>query len=296
MTEQFAQANGITLCYETFGDPANPPLLAVMGLGAQMIGWDAAFLERFASRGFFVIRFDNRDTGRSTILADRPTPDLQAIVRGDRSTVPYILDDMADDAVALLDALGIARAHVMGASMGGMIVQAMAIRHPDRLLSLASIMSTTGDRSVGQPTKAALDALMVPPAQDREGHIARAIASRTVIGSPGFPMDEERIRRVAGDSFDRGFYPAGVQRQYAAIVASGDRTAGLREVRVPAVVIHGADDPLVTLSGGEATAAAIPGARLVVVPGMGHDLPAGAWDQIVDAVVENAARAAQPAR
>jgi pimeloyl-ACP methyl ester carboxylesterase len=195
---------------------------------------------------------------------------------------------MAADAAGLLDALGIGAAHVVGSSLGGMVAQTLAIEHPERVLSLASISSTTGDSSVGEATPAGIEALTAVPPENRDGYVATLVEARRKIGSPGFPFDEDRARRIAGRSFDRGFHPKGTVRQAIAVVASGDRTERLREIRVPTVVIHGEDDPLIGLSGGRATAAAIPGAKLVVVPGMGHDFPEGVWERVVHEVTRNA--------
>ncbi len=280
-------ANGIQIEYETVGDRGATPLLLVMGLGGQLIAWDTELCEQLAERGFYVIRYDNRDVGLSTDFEDSPAPDLVALLGGDGSTAPYLLADMANDAVGLLDALGLAAAHVVGVSMGGMIVQQLAIDHPDRVLSLCSIMSTTGDRSVGQPSAEATAVLLQPPPADRAGFLDHEVATWRVISSPGFPFDEQRIRDRAGAAYDRRFLPSGVGRQLAAILASPDRTAGLGRVTVPSLVIHGDGDVLIDPSGGRATAAAIPGAGLLVVPGMGHDLPPVLWDTLVDAIVKN---------
>jgi pimeloyl-ACP methyl ester carboxylesterase len=284
------QANGLELEYDTFGDPANPPVVLVMGLGAQMITWEAEFCELLAARGFFVVRYDNRDVGLSTYLDHLPAPDIAALVAGDLSTVPYLLSDFADDAVGLFDALGFAKPHVVGASMGGMIVQQLAIDHPDRLSSLTSIMSTTGDRAVGQAEPWALAILMRPPATTREQAINDGVDAFRKLGSPGYPDDDEFLRTKVAEHYDRAQHPVGALRHTAAVVASGDRTAGLREVRVPAVVVHGEADPLVNVDGGKATAEAIPGAELVLIPGMGHNLPRAVWPEIVDAIVRATAR------
>jgi pimeloyl-ACP methyl ester carboxylesterase len=273
----------VELAYERFGDPAAPPVLLIMGLGTQMVGWHADFCALLAERGLHVIRFDNRDVGLSTHMHDAPAPDVAAAYSGDLSSASYTLWDMASDTVALLDELGIERAHVVGASMGGMIAQCLAIEHPSRLLSLTSIMSTTGDPSVGTATEAAMGALLAPPARTREEAIQRAIDGARVIGSPGL-VDEAAVAERSGTSFDRSHDPAGVGRQLVAIVAGGDRTERLRSVDVPTLVIHGAADPLVGPSGGEATAAAIPGARLELIAGMGHDLPRPKWPQIIDLI------------
>jgi pimeloyl-ACP methyl ester carboxylesterase len=286
-----ARANGIDIEYETFGDPADPVMLLIMGLGGQLIVWDDELCDQLAAHGFRVIRFDNRDVGLSTKIEEAPVPDIMAVVQGDRSSVAYSLEDMAADSTGLLDALGIDRAHVVGVSMGGMIAQVVAIEHPDRVLSLASIMSTTGDPSVGAPTPEAMTVLMRPPTQERDEVIEREVEATKVIGSPGFPFDEERTRRRAAEKFDRSFYPEGVARQVAAVVAASDRTERLTHLDLPTVVIHGTGDPLVTPSGGEATAKAIPDSELIMIEGMGHELPPGAWPTVVEAVVGNAAKA-----
>lgn len=282
------RSNGLELEYDTFGSPSDPPLVLVMGLGAQMITWDAAFCELLAAQGFHVVRFDNRDIGLSEYLDELPTPDLGAIAAGDRTTVPYLLADMASDVVGVLDALGFEKAHVVGASMGGMIVQQLAIDHPDRLLSLCSIMSTTGDPTVGQADPAALQALLRPPAVGREAAIAQSVDTLRILSSPGFPSTEEFFVAKATTAYDRAYHPAGGGRQMAAIVASPDRTAGLAGVRLRSLVIHGEADPLIGVSGGKATAAAIPDAELLIIAGMGHDLPRGAWTAIAQAIARNA--------
>jgi pimeloyl-ACP methyl ester carboxylesterase len=286
-----ARANGIDIEYETFGDPTDPVMLLIMGLGGQLIVWDDELCRRLAGHGFYVIRFDNRDVGLSTKIEAGAVPDVMAVLQGDRSSVPYSLEDMAADATGLLDALGIDQAHVVGVSMGGMIAQVVAIDHPERVLSLASIMSTTGDPTVGAPTPEAMVVLMRPPPQERDEVIAGEVETTKAIGSPGFPFDEERTRRRAGAAYDRSFYPRGVARQVAAVVAASDRTERLSHIDVPTVVIHGTADPLVTPSGGEATAKAVHGAELIMVEGMGHELPPGAWPTVVEAVVRNAAKA-----
>ncbi len=274
----------IDLAYETFGSPQDIPLLLVMGLATQMIGWPDEFCRMLAERGLYVIRFDNRDVGLSTHLDDAGAPDVLAVMGGDHSRVAYRLADMAEDTAGLLDALGLDSAHVAGASMGGMIAQTLAIRHPERVRSLTSIMSTTGDPAVGAPAQAALGVLLAPPATDRESAVQRAVDTYRVIGSPGFEFDEHGLRERAGLSFDRAYDPAGVARQLAAILASPDRTADLARVAVPTLVVHGEQDALIDVSGGRATAAAIPGAELLVVDGMGHDLPRAVWPELVDRI------------
>jgi pimeloyl-ACP methyl ester carboxylesterase len=284
------QSNGLELEYDTAGDPADPALVLVMGLGAQLTGWEDELRDLFAAQGFHVIRFDNRDIGLSTSLDHLPMPDFAAIGGGDPTSAPYLLADLAQDTVGLLDALGIERAHVVGVSMGGMIAQELAIAHPERLLSLCSIMSTTGDRSVGQATPEALAGFGQPPG-DREVVVERSIANSRVMTGPYFPFDEEDARAKYEAAYDRSYRPMGSLRQTAAVLSSPDRTEGLRGVRVPTVVIHGSADPLVDRSGGEATAAAIPDAELLIIDGLGHRLPPQVWSTIVEAVVRNAKRA-----
>ncbi|MGY1669538.1 alpha/beta fold hydrolase [Geodermatophilus sp. SYSU D00710] len=281
---QTTRAGDVELAYETFGSPEDTPLLLVMGLATQMIGWPDEFCRMLAERGLYVIRFDNRDIGLSTHLDAAGAPDVLAVMGGDHSRVAYRLADMAEDTAGLLHALGLDSAHVVGASMGGMIAQSLAIRHPERVRSLTSIMSTTGDPAVGAPAEAALGVLLAPPATDRESAVQRAVDTYRVIGSPGFEFDESGLRERAGLSFDRAYNPAGVARQLTAILASPDRTADLARVAVPTLVVHGAEDALVNVSGGRATAAAIPGAELLVVEGMGHDLPRAVWPQLVDRI------------
>jgi pimeloyl-ACP methyl ester carboxylesterase len=282
---------GIDIAFERFGDPNAPPLLLIMGLGTQMLGWPDGFCGTLADRGVHVIRFDNRDIGLSTHITDAPAPDVGAALTGDPSSASYRLSDMAGDTVGLLDALELATAHVVGASMGGMIAQTLAIEYPDRVRSLTSIMSTTGDPSVGQATRRAMAALLSPPAASREQAIERTLAIVRVIGSPGFELDETEIRRRTGLAYDRSNDPVGVARQLVAIAASGDRTSALRGVSAPTLVVHGADDPLVDVSGGEATARAIDGAELALFDGMGHDLPRVLWAELARRIGELVERA-----
>lgn len=286
--EYTPERNGVQLAYRTFGSPDDPAMLLVSGLGGQLIGWQPELVEQVVERGFFVIAFDNRDIGLSTHLHDAPHPDVHAALHeGDTSSASYRLEDMADDTAALLDHLGIPAAHVVGVSMGGMIAQTLAITHPERVLTLTSIMSTPSPR-LGSPTREASEALQAPPARSREEAIERSLSGARVIGSRGFELDLEWRRQTAGDAFDRSDDPAGVARQLMAIHASGDRTEALRSVRLPTLVIHGADDPLVQVEGGYATAEAVPNAELLVIAGMGHDLPRGVWPQVLDAVTEHA--------
>ena len=284
-------ANGIEIAYETFGERSGRPLLLVMGLATQMLAWHDDLCADLAGRGFFVVRYDNRDVGLSTHLHDAPPPDLMAaLTTGDTSSASYTLDDLADDAAGLLDALEIDSAHVVGISMGGMIAQVLAVRHPSRVRSLTSIMSTCSP-AIGPATPEAVGVLLAPPATSRESAADRAVAGYRVIGSPGYPLDEEALRERAGISFDRAHDPAGVGRQLIAIFASGDRTPRLGEVKAPTLVLHGDSDTLIDVSGGRATAAAIPDAELVLIPGMGHDLPRALWPQILGGVQAVADRA-----
>jgi len=289
--ETIASVNGVEIAYETFGDPADETILLIMGLGVQMLGWDEEFCRTLAGRGYHVVRFDNRDVGHSTKVEGGPRPDIMAALAGDMSSASYTLEDMADDSVALLDELGVKAAHVVGASQGGMIAQTIVIRHPERVLSLVSIMSTTGDRAVGQPHPEALPALLTRPPEGKDGFVDFVVGAWRVIGSPEFEADEAALRARAAASYDRGIYPDGTARQLLAIGASGDRTEALRDVDVPTTVIHGTDDILVDVSGGNATAAAIPGAQLELMEGMGHDMPVQLWPRFVELIVENAERA-----
>jgi pimeloyl-ACP methyl ester carboxylesterase len=273
------QANGIEIAYERFGEGSGPVLLLVHGLGAQLTDWDPDFVEQMVDRGFDVVTFDNRDVGKSTWFDHLGDPDLGALVSGTGGQVPYLLADLAADAAGLLDALGIEAAHVIGVSMGGMISQQLIIDHPDRVLTLTSIMSTPDMTQVGQPTDEALLALMRPPAANRDEAIEASIETSRLIGSPGFPFDEVGLRRRAEIAYDRGFHPEGTLRQTAAIIASPDRRPGLEQVTAPTLVIHGLQDPLVTFSGGEATAAAVLNAEFWVVDGMGHSLPVEIWPE-----------------
>jgi pimeloyl-ACP methyl ester carboxylesterase len=287
--ERFADVGrGIELCYQTVGDREDPPMLLITGIGTQMIGWPDRFCELLAERGFFVIRFDNRDSGRSTWLTDLGVPSVNAAWEKRLERPPYLFTDMADDCAGLLDALGVDAAHVVGASLGGFVAQTLAIEHPERVLSLASVMSSTGSSQVGQPTEAAMQALMTRPPDDRGGYVETIVEIRKVIGSTGFEQDEDWIRDVAGRAYDRGINPDGVQRQLVASICSGSRHDRLGEIRAPTVVLHGAADSLIDPSGGRATAEAIPGAELVIIDGWGHDFPPGVWERVVAAMTENA--------
>ncbi len=279
---RFATAGDVQLAYETFGETARPPLVLIQGLATQMLGWPDAFCTALADAGLHVIRFDNRDIGLSTHLHDAPAVDIAQLLAGDASSAAYTLSDMAGDTVGLLDALQIDSAHIVGASMGGAIAQTIAIEYPQRLRSLTSIMSTTGDPAVGQPTPEAMAVLLAPRPTDRQGAIDHVVANYRVIGSPGYVFDEAALRERTARSHDRANDPPGVLRQLAAVVASGDRTPQLREVRRPTLILHGREDPLATLSGGVATAEAIPDAELVIFDGMGHDLPRELWPTMIE--------------
>ncbi len=294
--ELMAPANGIELCYQEMGEPDGQPLVMVMGLATQMIAWQDGLCRLLADRGFRVIRFDNRDIGRSTEIDRAGVPSRLDLLTGRRASAPYRLRDMAADTVGLLDFLEIDTAHVVGASMGGMIVQQMAIDQPHRLRSMVSIMSTTGNRRSGQPALKTYGVLLGNPPKTRDQVIARAVKTFKVIGSPGFPFEEDMVREMAARSYDRGHSAAGVMRQLHAIIASGDRTEALHQVQVPTAVIHGTRDPLVKPSGGKATARAIPGARLMMIDGMGHDLPRDLWPTFANAIDTNAGRTERGAR
>jgi pimeloyl-ACP methyl ester carboxylesterase len=295
MAEQFCDVGrGVTLCYETFGDPDDTPIVLVMGLATQMIAWHEEFCEQLAERGFYVVRFDNRDIGRSTHSDFRP-PTLRQMVTRRLGPEQYTLSDMAQDTANLLQQLEIAPAHLVGASMGGMIAQMLAAEHPDAVRSLVSIMSTTGSRWRGQPAFSVYRYLLRPPPRDRDGYVERAAAVFGLVGSTGFDRDEQYVRERAARAYDRGFDVRAGGRQLGAIIASGDRTRMLRKIKAPTLVIHGTVDKMIRPSGGRATVKAIPGARLMMIEGMGHDLPRGAWPRLLDAISEHT-RAADGAR
>ena len=288
-----ARANGIELCWDSFGDDGAPPMLLIMGLAAQMIAWHDEFCALLAARGFRVIRFDNRDIGLSTRFDSAGVPNvgaaLAAAMQGEPVTgAPYRLSDMAADAFGLLDALGIERAHVVGASMGGAIAQTMAIERPARLRTLTSIMATTGAPGLPPPTPEALAVLFKPPAPDQASYFESYAQTWKVLRAGSFPLDEARDLSRAGQTWARGLNPAGSARQLVAVLASGSRKEALREVRVPTLVLHGDADPLVPLGCGVDTAESVPGAKLVVIKGMGHALPISMWSQIIDAIAAHA--------
>jgi pimeloyl-ACP methyl ester carboxylesterase len=293
-----ATSHGIELEYEILGDPADPPLLLIMGLGAQLTLWPMELVEALVARGYYVIRYDNRDIGLSTKFTEHGVPNVRkvALMRlfGFRPKLPYRLTDMAADAVGLLDALGIAKAHIVGASMGGMIAQLVAATYPERTLSLTSIMSTTGNRRVPPAKPEAFKALTTPPPANASldqivPHVTRIARA---IGSPAYPSPEDRLAERITRDFQRSFHPTGSARQLAAIIDDGCRRERLKNVSAPALVIHGVDDPLVRVEGGRDTAAHIPGARLHEIPGMGHDLPRALWPLFTDLIAETARRAA----
>jgi pimeloyl-ACP methyl ester carboxylesterase len=282
-----ARSNGLDLEYDTFGDASDPALLLISGFATQLIGWDPAFCRMLAGDGFWVIRFDNRDVGLSSRIAGEV--DLTALFAGTVRSIPYGLEEMAEDAAGLLDELGVQAAHVVGASMGGMIGQTLAIHHPSRVLSLCSIMSTTGDPNVGQPTAEAMAALMTPAATSPSEAARRGVQVGRVITSRRY-FDEARAARVSEEAYVRAHDASGVARQLAAVGTQVDRTADLAGVTVPTLVIHGALDPVFSVSGGDATAKAVPGARLLVIDDMGHELPEPLWPQLAAEITANARR------
>ncbi len=286
------QSNGIQLCQQSFGDPSRPAILLIMGLGTQMLGWDEGFCATLADRGYRVIRFDNRDIGRSTWFDHEDVPSPLALFTkakmGIKPKVPYTLADMADDSIGLLDALGFARAHVVGASMGGMIGQELAIHHPERMLTFTSIMSSTGNPKLPGPKPDAAAMLFGSPAKDEAEFIEGYQKMWRVLRAGEFPEDEAGDRDRAVQVWSRGYHPAGSARQFAAIIASGNRTEALRKLTVPTLVIHGRADPLVPVEAGLATAEAIPNAKLHLIDRMGHALPRAMWGELIDAIVRHA--------
>ncbi|MFW6297254.1 MAG: alpha/beta fold hydrolase [Desulfosalsimonas sp.] len=287
-------ANGIQIEYDSFGETQNPPLLLIAGLGRQLVFWDKEFCRRLAERGLYVIRFDNRDTGLSTKFEAAGIPDLEAIynalMQGEAVDVAYTLDDMADDAAGLLDAMGIEKAHICGVSMGAAITQTIGYRHPELVLSLIPIMGTTGNPELPPPTQEAMDMLLTPAPEERAANIDYTVKLwRTFWGTLTF--DEEDIRHKASLEYDRGFYPQGLTRQIAAILAHGNRKPMLASVTAPTLVIHGSEDPLIPVEAGRDTAEAISGAQIRIIEGMGHSLPRDVWPKIVDSIVYLTSRA-----
>jgi pimeloyl-ACP methyl ester carboxylesterase len=285
-------ANGIQIEYDTIGDRSFPALLLIAGNGAQINFWDVEFCELLAKKGYYVIRFDNRDAGLSTKFDEAGIPDFPAAIKAAMEGKPvesaYSLDDMADDAVGLLYALGIEKAHICGASMGGMIAQVIAYRHPKHVLSLTSIMSTTGNPDLPQAKPETIAAVLAPAPAQREAYVEHNMNIWRKIWSPGFPFEEERARMFITESYDRSYYPQGMVRQNIALIANGDRRPLLSTIAVPTLVIHGADDPLIPVEGGTDTARVIPGARLLIINGMGHDMPKVVWAEIVGAISDHA--------
>jgi pimeloyl-ACP methyl ester carboxylesterase len=285
-------SNGLQIEYETFGKPDSPALLLIIGLADQLIDWDENLCKQIAQRGHYVIRFDNRDTGLSTKIDDAGVPDImktiEALMTGESVNPPYTLEDMADDAVGLLDALAIEKAHICGMSMGGMIAQTVALNYPERVLSLISIYSSTGDPEEPQPKPEAMEVLLAPPPAEREAYIEFRMKFFNTISGPGFPYDQEWLRNHVAQEYDRSFCPQGAARQIMAILTQKSRKPALASLSMPTLVIHGNDDPLVRVECGKNTASAIPGAKMMIIDGMGHDLPhGGAWPQIVDAIVDH---------
>ena len=287
-----AEANGIQIEYETFGDPSSSPLLLIIGFASQLIFWDEKLCEQLAQKGHYVIRFDNRDVGISSKIEEAGIPNVmkifEAIMRGEPVTPPYTIEDMADDAIGLLDALGIEKAHICGMSMGGMIGQTIAINYPQRTLSLISIYSRMGDSEDPQPKPEAFEVLTTPPPETRDENIEHALKVFKVLAGPGFSFDEKWHRKIAAQAYDRAYYPQGAARQLAAVLTQKNRKPALSSISIPTLVVHGADDPLVQVECGRNTAATIPDAELLIIEGMGHDLPHdGAWPQIIDAIVDH---------
>ncbi len=279
-----ATANGICIEYETFGDRQARPLLLIGGLSTQLIHWDDDLCKDLSGRGHYVIRFDNRDAGLSTKFDQAGVPDLGAIMRGEKKS-PYTLEDMADDSVGLLDALGASKAHICGTSMGGMIAQALAIRHPSRVLSLVSIYATTGSKDLPPPRPGMMELLLAPAPPEREAYIEHMLNLFKAMAGRGFAFDEAWTRTIIARAYDRCFCPEGTARQVSAVMTQTNRKKALASVTAPTLVIHGTDDPLVPAEGGKGTAQAIPGAQLMLIEGMGHDLPhGGAWPRIVEAI------------
>lgn len=291
MPEQLTETpHGITICHESFGDPSDPALLLAMGLGTQMVAWHEDLCAELAARGFHVVRFDNRDAGRSSHCGFRP-PTLRQLFTRRLPAEQYSLDDMAADTLALADALDLGPLHLVGASMGGMICQVLAARRPERVRSLVSIMSNTGSRRSGQPALAMYRHFLKTAPREREAFVEHAVHLFSLIGSHKLGANLDDVREIAERSYERGHDPAGAGRQLGAIAKSGNRTPLLRTIQAPALVIHGTDDRLVRPSGGRATARAIPGAELELIAGMGHDLPRAAWPRILDGIERTALRA-----
>jgi pimeloyl-ACP methyl ester carboxylesterase len=284
-------ANGIQIEYDTFGDDSSPALLLIIGAGGQMIYWEFEFCESLAKRGLFVIRFDNRDAGLSTKFDEAGIPDMMAAMEGKPVAAAYSLDDMAADAVGLLDALGIQKAHICGASMGGMIAQIISYRYPERVLSLTSIMSSTGNPELPQMKPEVLAAVFKPVPAEREAYIEHNVNLWRMLWSPGFPFDEKRLRRVLAEGYDRSYYPPGMIRQSLAVLKNGYRKSLIASIKAPTLIIHGDEDPLMSVEGGKEISQLIPSAKLLIINGMGHDMPKEVWSQITDAIYDHAVQA-----
>jgi pimeloyl-ACP methyl ester carboxylesterase len=287
--EKTAKVGDIEVTYDTFGDPSSQPMLLIMGLGAQMIRWDDAFCKAIAAQGRWVIRFDNRDVGLSTKFDEAGVPDVMSLVQGQPVDTPYKLKDMADDAVGLLDYLGIKEADIVGVSMGGMIAQTMAIHYPGRVRTLVSIMSSTGNPKLPQPKPEAMAVLLAPPVSNRDEYITNSVASSRLLHGPTYPLDEDYVRKYAGIQYDRCYNPQGVQRQLGAILTSGSRKEELGNLKIPTLVIHGDVDPLVPVEGGKDTAKSIPDAKLVIIEGMGHSFPTEVVPNILKELLQHTA-------
>ena len=277
-------ANGIRIEYDTFGKSSSPALLLIMGGGSQMIYWEAGFCELLSKKGLYVIRFDNRDIGLSTKFEEAGIPDMMAITKGKPVIPLYTLEDMADDAVGLLDALGIEKAHICGASVGGMIAQVVSYRHPEHVLSLTSIMSSTGNPALPQIKPEILAEVYKPVPDEREAYIEHSVNMWRKLWSPGFPFEEDRLRTLMAESYDRSYYPQGMARQSAAVLAHGYQKTSIASIKAPTLVIHGDKDPFMSVEGGKETAELIPDSKLLIINGMGHDIPKGAWSIIIDAI------------
>ena len=291
-----AKANNISIAYETFGNPSSPPILLIIGLGAQLIYWDEVFCRRLSEAGLYVILFDNRDAGLSTKINEAGIPDMNDIIgrlmSGNKVTPPYTIEDMAADAVGLLDALKIEKTHVCGMSMGGMIAQSMAIHYPRRVLSLISIYSTAGNPHLPPPKPEVMQLLLTPPPQEREAFVRFNLDLFRALTGPRFGLDTQWVRDLIGREYDRDFCPQGAARQLVAILTQSDRRAALKGVMAPTMVIHGDADPLVPLEAGKETAEAVPGAELIIMEGMGHDLPHGeAWTRIAEHIIAHTKKA-----
>lgn len=287
-----AKANGIQIEYDTFGDKSSPALMLIIGLGGQMIHWDEAFCRDLSEKGYFVIRFDNRDSGLSTRFVDAGLPDIMGMIHarmaGNPVDAPYTLEDMAEDTAGLLDALGIEKAHICGMSMGGMIAQTLALRYPERFLSLTSIYSTTGNPELPPPQPHVMELLLTPTPLERKAAIEHSLKVFKTISGSGFVFDEAWHRSLLERSYDRSFYPPGIMRQFTAVLTQQNRKDALSSLAIPTLVIHGTDDPLVPIACGRDTARAIPGSTFLSIEGMGHDLPhGGAWPRVMEAIIKH---------